>query len=218
MEHDDHDDHARAPVVQAAHEPSRGDLGQDIAKAAISVAGRRRVVERQHDAGEELDQDQEQRHAAEYLMPAAGGRDLFVQEISEARYAGRCAGQLLRLNRRVFFAYGQACGADCFSSPICRRLFSIFVTIPVERARRGARQHFAVDREHRAVAGADEQVHSSFPVIGASEVSALRPEGHHFVIGFLHYPSRLLFRLEPPAIEAVPAENSVQPVRRASTG
>ena len=69
--------------MQAAHQPPAGDLGQDVAQAVVGIAGRGRVVEGQQRAGEGLHQKQEQRHAAEHLMPAARRRNLLVEEIAD---------------------------------------------------------------------------------------------------------------------------------------
>ena len=82
MEHHDHDHHAGAPVVQPAHHAAAGQFGQDVAQAVVRVAGRGRVVEGQQRAGERLHQEEEHRHAAEHLMPAARGRNLLVEELA----------------------------------------------------------------------------------------------------------------------------------------
>src|SRR6266516_3659959 len=83
MEHDHHDHHARAPVMEAADEPPAGQLGQDVAEAVIGVAGSRRVIEGEQRSGERLRQKQENRDAAEYLVPPARRRDLLVQKVPD---------------------------------------------------------------------------------------------------------------------------------------
>src|SRR5262249_14280612 len=79
--HDDH--HAGAPVMEAAHQASGGELGEDVAKAVVCVTWRGRVVERQEGSGEGLGQEQEHRHAAEDLVPAARGGDVFVEKLAD---------------------------------------------------------------------------------------------------------------------------------------
>ena len=93
MEHDDHDQHAGAPVVQAAHEAAGCDFRQDILEAVVSLARRRRIVEGQQYAGKRLHQEQEQGYAAKYLVPSARGWDLLIEEIADR---GRNAGAMLQ--------------------------------------------------------------------------------------------------------------------------
>ena len=89
VEHHHHDDHAGAPVVQPAHQPAGGQFRQDVAQAVIGIARRGRVVEGQQRAREGLHHEQEHGDAAEYLVPAAGGWNLFVEELAHRTlYAG----------------------------------------------------------------------------------------------------------------------------------
>ena len=83
VKHHHHDQHAGAPVVETADETTAGQLGEDVSQAVVGVAGGRRVVERQQDTGEGLDEEEEQRNAAENLAPTAGSGDLLVEEIAD---------------------------------------------------------------------------------------------------------------------------------------
>ena len=83
MQHDYYNQHAGAPMMQAADQAAASDFGEDVAQAVIGVAGRGRVVKCQQRAGERLYQKEEDGDAAEDLMPAAGGRNLFVQKVAD---------------------------------------------------------------------------------------------------------------------------------------
>ena len=72
--------------METAHEPSGRELGQDVAEAAMRLTRRRRIVHREHDAGERLHQEKEHRDATEDLMPTAGRGDVFVQKMVDAGF------------------------------------------------------------------------------------------------------------------------------------
>ena len=78
VQDDDADHHAGTPMMEAAHEASGGEFGEDVAKAAVRFTCGWRVVQGEHDAGEDLDKEQEHGDAAEDLMPTAGSRNIFV--------------------------------------------------------------------------------------------------------------------------------------------
>ena len=61
-------------------------LHDDVAKAFVRVAGGRRVVERQQNSGDHLDQKREQRDAAQHLVPSRGIGDVFIQKMLDRRF------------------------------------------------------------------------------------------------------------------------------------
>ena len=73
------DEKARAEVMQSADEAARCRAA-DEADAVVRVVGRRRVVERQEGAGEELNRDERQEHAAEREDPSRAGGNLLVEQ------------------------------------------------------------------------------------------------------------------------------------------
>src|ERR1035441_10305213 len=73
---------------------------------------------------------------------------------------------------------------------------------PVQRPRRGARHHLAVDREKGSVAGTQKLALALFPVVGAPQMRALRTESRHLVAGVLHYPGGALFADHFPSVHA----------------
>ena len=79
MKHQEDDEEAGAEVVETAHEPARRRAA-DEPHAVVRVIGRRRVVEREDGAGQELHRDQREEHAAEREDPAGARRDLFVEQ------------------------------------------------------------------------------------------------------------------------------------------
>ena len=84
VQHHHHDHHAGAPVMEPANQPARCQFGEDVSHAVIGIARRRRVVERQQGARKCLGHEQEDRHAPEHLVPPAGGRDLFIEELADS--------------------------------------------------------------------------------------------------------------------------------------
>src|SRR5215472_16557845 len=86
MQHDDANGHTGAPMVQAAHQPSAGYLGENVAKAVVGITWSGRVVEGQHGAGKRLDQDQKKRDTSEDLMPACRGGNFFIQKVVDGRF------------------------------------------------------------------------------------------------------------------------------------
>src|ERR1035438_7118771 len=82
-------------MMQPADEPAARNLRQDIAQAVVGFSGRGRVVEGQQDAGERLREEQEYRDAAEYLVPAARRRNLFIEELAHRRLHARAMFQPL---------------------------------------------------------------------------------------------------------------------------
>ena len=95
-EHDDaqqvqdekHDEKARAEVVEPADE-TPGRRAADEADALVRVIRRRRVVERQESAGEQLDRDEGEEHAAEREDPSRPRGNLFVeQDVARRTEAG----------------------------------------------------------------------------------------------------------------------------------
>ena len=204
MQHDDNDDHAGAPVVQTAHESAGRDFGEDVTEAVVGFARRRRVIERQHDAGEKLDQNQKQRDAAEDLMPAARGWDFLIEEFRRpvcrpVRWSNSS------MNSVESFLHG---GLQPFASVggLQRAQLQAVVLdlrcVAVERPRRGAGEHLTVEREERCMAGAGELFHAFVPVIGAAEMRALGAERDDLVVRLLHHPGGLFFRDHAPAIDA----------------
>ena len=69
---DEHDGHheVRAPAVHGAQEPSQGDAVVEELQAVPGFGGRRNIDQRQHDAGEDLENEERQRGAAEDVPPA----------------------------------------------------------------------------------------------------------------------------------------------------
>ena len=57
----------RRPAVDVANQPAERHLGDDELDALVRLAGARTVVEQQQNAGEDLNGEQEQRHAAEVI-------------------------------------------------------------------------------------------------------------------------------------------------------
>ena len=77
----------------------------------------------------------------------------------------------------------------------------------IERTRRGAGDHLAVDGEDRGMAGAEEIVIWRVPVVSAAEMGATRAERDDPVVVALHHPGGALFDDLAPAVEALAAEN-----------
>src|SRR4051794_25305946 len=123
-------------MVQSAHQTASRNLGEDIAKAVVRLTRRGRVVKRQHDPGKKLDQDHEKSYAAKDLMPPAGRRNVFSEEVADT---GRNTGPLIQpLNepaeplphaassREQGERWGSvlpADSSDCFRGPSSRRPF-----------------------------------------------------------------------------------------------
>ena len=76
----------------------------------------------------------------------------------------------------VFSHGGQAFEVDVPQFADLQAVVFDLCHIAVERPRRGTREHLAVDRKFGAVAGAHELACFHFPMVGAGEVRALRPE------------------------------------------
>ena len=72
------DDEAGTVVMQAAHEPA-GAKTIDEPHAVVRVIRRRRVVERQERAGQQLDREEPEQHAAEREEPPGARRQRFVE-------------------------------------------------------------------------------------------------------------------------------------------
>src|SRR5438876_4963204 len=81
MEHGRDDDRARAPVMQSAQEISGVNHRRDIANAVPRVIGRRRVEQRERDAGDELNRQTKEQHAAQREPPAGPRYQLFFQQV-----------------------------------------------------------------------------------------------------------------------------------------
>ena len=84
MNHRGNDDEAGAEEVQAADDAAEGEAIGDVADAVVGVLGRRHVVHRQHDAGDQLDAEQEQQDAAGDEPPADAGGQALVQQVGAA--------------------------------------------------------------------------------------------------------------------------------------
>ena len=73
-------DEAGAEVETADDAPEDQAIG-DEPDAVVGVLRRRHVVHRQHDAGNELNAEQEQQDAAGDEPPADAGRQLLVEQV-----------------------------------------------------------------------------------------------------------------------------------------
>src|ERR1700722_10951305 len=60
--------------------------------------------------------------------------------------------------------------------------------VTVQRARRRAGQHLALDREEGCMAGTLEFLDAGVPMISAAKVGALRSEGDNLTVHALHHP------------------------------
>ena len=203
MEHDNHDHHAGAPMVQPADQASAGEFRQDIAEAVVGVPGCRRIIKRQQGARERLRQEQENGHAAEDLMPAARGGNVFVEEMADRSLdSGAVVGPCV-----------ESCPAAFHALPPASAEVADQELVPWTLSRSGragaarAGDHLAIDREEGVMAGAQEFVLAVFPVVGAAEMGALGAEGDDAVVGVFDDPGRALLAEDLPAVDAIPAEH-----------
>ncbi len=111
--------------MQAAHQAPARDFGHDVAQAVVGVTGSGGVVKGQERTGERLKQKQEKGHAAEHLMPAAGRRNLFVQEIADG---GLDPGAVIEPDLRPFLPLHDFWSCDPCNAPSSSFPFSIFVS------------------------------------------------------------------------------------------
>src|SRR5258706_14379276 len=68
-------------MMQAADQTPRGQLRHDVAQAVVGVAWRRRIVECQQDAGEDLGQESKQSPTARHLKPSSRLRNILVEKM-----------------------------------------------------------------------------------------------------------------------------------------
>ena len=138
-------------------------------------------------------------------MPAARCRNLFVKEmLNAADEAGAVLQPIADVRQSVLHAL-RLRGMLQFADQQLRAFNLGFEA--VERARRGAGDHLAVDGENRVVAGAEEIVIWRVPVVSAAQMGATRAERDDPVVIALHHPGGALFDDLAPAIEAFAAEN-----------
>src|SRR5690349_661499 len=72
-------------MVETTDHASSGEFGEDVLQAVVGLAGRGGVIHGEQNAGDHLGEKREHRNAAEDLVPTAGARDLFVEEVADER-------------------------------------------------------------------------------------------------------------------------------------
>jgi hypothetical protein len=85
VQHRRDDDHRRAPMVQPTEERAAAHALLDEAHAVPRVIRRRRVVERQRDAGDHLHAEAEEQHAPEREPPRRARRQRLLEQVAAER-------------------------------------------------------------------------------------------------------------------------------------
>ena len=80
VQHQQQDESAGRPMVQPADEPAEQHLVGDVQDALVRLVGGRYVVQRQREAGHDLDDQSEHSRAAEDVEPADAARHAAVEE------------------------------------------------------------------------------------------------------------------------------------------
>src|SRR5277367_451384 len=89
MQHDHHDHHAGAPMMELMHKPAGGHFRKNVMQTAISFSRGWSIVDGQENACERLNQKQENRDASKNLMPSAGCRNILIHEVVNRGYKAR---------------------------------------------------------------------------------------------------------------------------------
>ena len=164
---DGEDDHRRgAPVVEASHEPAREEPRLDRLHAFPRVVRRRRVREREREAGDELDEKDDERRGSQREEPRAPDGDGLVGERPPER--ARATPRLEKIENSLH--------ASSAAASSCRRPPATTSGRRVERPRRRTGQHVAARPVDAAVAGAQERFPRRVPRHAAAEMAARRVE------------------------------------------
>ncbi len=76
-------------MMQSANQPAARQFRQDVPHAVVGLAWSWSVIECQQAPRDALNQEEEYGHAADDLVPAAGGRNLFVKETPDGGFNPR---------------------------------------------------------------------------------------------------------------------------------
>ena len=155
-------------MMQRAHQTSRSDLRHDVAHAIVRCNRRRRIVQCQQNPSDCLHQEREQRHAPKHLMPTGRSRNLFVKKVLNRTFD---SGAVFEPTQQP--TKHARLGLLNFGADQELAVFDLY-WIAVQRTCCGSAQYLPVNREPRAMAGANELVAGLLPVIRAAQMRTLR--------------------------------------------
>ncbi len=149
---------------RAADERTARQFRHDVLHAVVRFAGGGRVIKRQQSAGENLNHEEKHRHAADDLVPAGGGGNVFVEEVLDGAFD---AGAMFEpVDNRANWAHDDL-GVRLRRSDVEPAAFDLGHE-PIQRARGRAAQDLAVDGKDGVVAGTHEGVARVVPMVGDS--------------------------------------------------